>query len=269
MARLNRVWKRNSSFQTKFQLFKSLVVSILLYGCETWTLLADDEKRIQAFETKCLRKVLHISYREHKTNDYVDEGDNDRAGPTTSSRLRDQVCPRPRRLQNVGLAGSVHSAPWIKVLMRLQIIPVLPGTDTVYTRSRRKTLARIPPGLLLLQHTSFSRITSGCDDLACPRPGWLLSDEELMGLCHLRNQVCRRGKPSCGPCRLQNVRLLPAPSALGVSRHVVFRMLDCYLRDLVCTRGEPSCRSCRLQNAGPSRRECHVYQSAHETPYRP
>ena len=33
---------------------------------ETWTLLADSEKRIQAFETKCLRKLFHISYLGHK-----------------------------------------------------------------------------------------------------------------------------------------------------------------------------------------------------------
>ena len=44
MARLNRVWKSNISFKTKFQLFRSLLVSILLCGCETWTLLADDER---------------------------------------------------------------------------------------------------------------------------------------------------------------------------------------------------------------------------------
>ena len=71
MVRLNRVWKSNISFQTKFQLFRSLVVFILLYRCEAWTLLADDERRIQAFETKCLRKLLRISYRKHETNDYV------------------------------------------------------------------------------------------------------------------------------------------------------------------------------------------------------
>ena len=71
MARLTRVWKSNISFQTKFKLYKSLVISILLYGCETWTLLAETERRIQAFENKCLRKLLHISYWEHKTNEYV------------------------------------------------------------------------------------------------------------------------------------------------------------------------------------------------------
>ena len=45
--------------------------SILLYGCETWTLLADSEKRIQTLETKCLRKLLPISYLERETNDRV------------------------------------------------------------------------------------------------------------------------------------------------------------------------------------------------------
>ena len=35
------------------------------------TLLANSEKRTQAFETKCLRKLLRISYLERKTNDWV------------------------------------------------------------------------------------------------------------------------------------------------------------------------------------------------------
>ena len=59
------------SFANKFNLYKSLVTTNLVYGCETWTLLADSEKRIQAFETKCTRRLLRISYLEHKTNDRV------------------------------------------------------------------------------------------------------------------------------------------------------------------------------------------------------
>ena len=82
MSRLSRQWKSNNiSFTTKYRLYQSLVVSILLYGCETWTLLADSEKRIQAFETKCLRKLLGISYHEHKTNDYVRKKIRDLMGP--------------------------------------------------------------------------------------------------------------------------------------------------------------------------------------------
>ena len=71
MERLNRIWKSSISFVTKYRLFSSLVLSIFLYGCEAWTLLAESEKRIQAFEFKCLRKLLRISYLGHKTNDYV------------------------------------------------------------------------------------------------------------------------------------------------------------------------------------------------------
>ena len=36
MARLNRIWPCNTiSFAGRFKLYKSLVTSILLYGCET------------------------------------------------------------------------------------------------------------------------------------------------------------------------------------------------------------------------------------------
>ena len=59
------------SFRNKIKLYKSFVTAILLSGCKTRTLLADSEKGIQAFETKCLRKLLRISYMEHKTNDWV------------------------------------------------------------------------------------------------------------------------------------------------------------------------------------------------------
>ena len=33
--------------------------------------MADSEKKNQAFETKCLRKLLRISYLEHKINDWL------------------------------------------------------------------------------------------------------------------------------------------------------------------------------------------------------
>ena len=70
MARLHRIWQCNTiSFASDFKLYKSLVTTILLYGCESQTQFADSEKRIQAFKTKCMRKLLHISYLEHGTKD--------------------------------------------------------------------------------------------------------------------------------------------------------------------------------------------------------
>ena len=82
MARLNRIWRCNTiSFARYFKLYKSLVISILLYACETWTLLADSEKGIQAFEIKSMRKLHGICYLEHMTNDWVRSKINVLVGP--------------------------------------------------------------------------------------------------------------------------------------------------------------------------------------------
>ena len=48
---------------------------------ELWTLLADSEKRIQAFEAKCLRKLLRLYYLEHKNNDWVRSKISSLVGP--------------------------------------------------------------------------------------------------------------------------------------------------------------------------------------------
>jgi hypothetical protein len=80
MTKLNQIWKSNISLPVKIKLYKSLVLSILLYGCESWTLTAESEHRIQAFEHKSYRKILRIYYKEHKTNAYVRDNINMYAG---------------------------------------------------------------------------------------------------------------------------------------------------------------------------------------------
>ena len=48
-----------------------LVTSIFLHACESWTLTADLQRRIQAMEMRCYRKILRISYTDHVTNEEV------------------------------------------------------------------------------------------------------------------------------------------------------------------------------------------------------
>ena len=50
---------------------RSLVTSIFLYACESWTLTAELQRRIQAMEMRCYRKILHISYKDYVTNEEV------------------------------------------------------------------------------------------------------------------------------------------------------------------------------------------------------
>ena len=52
------------------RLVRSLVASIFLYACESWTLTAELQ-RIQAMEMWYYRKILHISYKDHVTNEEV------------------------------------------------------------------------------------------------------------------------------------------------------------------------------------------------------
>ena len=50
---------------------RSLVTSVFLYACESWTLTAELQRRIQAMEMRCYRKIQHISYKDHVTNEEV------------------------------------------------------------------------------------------------------------------------------------------------------------------------------------------------------
>ena len=42
-----------------------------LYVCESWTLTAELQRKIQVIEMRCYRKILHISYQDHVTNKEV------------------------------------------------------------------------------------------------------------------------------------------------------------------------------------------------------
>ena len=48
-----------------------LVTSIFLYACESWTFTTELQRRMQAMEMRCYRKILHISYKDHVTNEEV------------------------------------------------------------------------------------------------------------------------------------------------------------------------------------------------------
>ena len=47
---------------------QSLHFSTSTHGCEGWTLNIADEKRLNAFEMKCYRRMLGISCTEHRKN---------------------------------------------------------------------------------------------------------------------------------------------------------------------------------------------------------
>ena len=82
MTKLSTIWKdKDISLSTKIRLMRSLVISICLYACESWTLNKEIEKRIQAFEMRCYRRILGITYKDRVTNQEVEEKVRKAAGP--------------------------------------------------------------------------------------------------------------------------------------------------------------------------------------------
>ena len=71
LTRLKPVWNDNISLSSKIRLMRSLVTSIFLYACESWTITVELQRRIRAMEIKCYRKLLRISYKDHVTNEEV------------------------------------------------------------------------------------------------------------------------------------------------------------------------------------------------------
>ena len=62
LTKLKPVWiDKSISLSSKIRLMRSLVTSIFLYACISWTLTAEFQRRIQAMEMRCYRKILHIS----------------------------------------------------------------------------------------------------------------------------------------------------------------------------------------------------------------
>ena len=70
LSKLKVVWDDKCiSLSSKIRLLRSMVISVFLYACESWTLDAYLEKRVASFEMRCLRQLLGIDYRQRISND--------------------------------------------------------------------------------------------------------------------------------------------------------------------------------------------------------
>lgn len=66
---LHRVWNNNMySTATKIKVFKSCVLSVLLYGCETWYVVDEIQNKLRVFVNRCLRRILKIFWPNRISN---------------------------------------------------------------------------------------------------------------------------------------------------------------------------------------------------------
>ena len=72
MSTMNKIWKDRSIIKTtKIRLVSTLIFPIATYACETWTINAADQRKIEAFEMWCWRKLLCIPWTAKRTNESV------------------------------------------------------------------------------------------------------------------------------------------------------------------------------------------------------
>ena len=64
-----RVWSNNKlSDDTKVNVYKACIISTLLYGSEPWSMHVHQEKRLNVFHMRSLRRILGITWQNRVTN---------------------------------------------------------------------------------------------------------------------------------------------------------------------------------------------------------
>ena len=67
--KLKSIWNaKNVSIQLKVRLLKASVLSILLYGSETWITSQQQRNMLDSFATSCYRVMLNVKRTDRVTN---------------------------------------------------------------------------------------------------------------------------------------------------------------------------------------------------------
>ena len=65
------VKKQNITFPTKVRLVKAMVFSVVMYGCESWTIKKAEYQRIDAFELWCWRRLLRVPWTARRSDQSI------------------------------------------------------------------------------------------------------------------------------------------------------------------------------------------------------
>ena len=59
---------RDITLLTKVHLVKAVVFPVVMYGCESWTIMKAENQRIDAFELWCWRRLLRVPWTARRSN---------------------------------------------------------------------------------------------------------------------------------------------------------------------------------------------------------
>ena len=69
MTNLDSIFKsRDITLPTKAHLVKAMVFPVVMYECESWTLKKTEQRRIDAFDLWCWRRLLRVPWTARRSN---------------------------------------------------------------------------------------------------------------------------------------------------------------------------------------------------------
>ena len=72
MTNLDSILKsRDIVLSTKVHLVKAMVFTVVLGGCESWTIKKAEHRRIDAFELWCWRRLLRVPWTARRSNQSI------------------------------------------------------------------------------------------------------------------------------------------------------------------------------------------------------
>ena len=72
MTNLDSILKsRDITLPTKVCLVKAMVFSVVMYGCESWTIKKAERQRIGALELWCWRRLLRVPWTARRSNQSI------------------------------------------------------------------------------------------------------------------------------------------------------------------------------------------------------
>ena len=72
MINVDSIFKsRDITLPTKVHLLKAMVFSVVMYGCESWTIKKAEHQRIDAFELWCWRRLLRVPWTARRSSQSI------------------------------------------------------------------------------------------------------------------------------------------------------------------------------------------------------
>ena len=146
-----RVFKnKDLTRKTKLMVYHAVVISTLLYGCETWTLYRRDKKKLERFHQRKLRSLLNVKWEDYVTNNAVLQRANSRSIESTImahrlrwsghiARMPETRLPRQVLFSELATGKRPHGRPLLRYKDQLKATLKETGFDPNTWEEKAKT----------------------------------------------------------------------------------------------------------------------------------